>query len=437
MSSDPPLWWKLKGLHVDNAKDARFGVEEVLSEMETFVKHARDSVTGSSSDSGSVGKGKADIQQICVTTLILMKHVHSFKQYSNHLFRHLNNHLGKCWKDCGSIGGNNSLEKATRFSRELYCSIYVIRQRFMEFLRLLSQTPGGRAQEESFEEKSGSSYTRRMGNTLKNETMKMIRDYIETTIPTLTLRVCSALKSCFKMYIAKVKRYNDFHQCWSDGDTQQLMNEVQGKIQGNNECEQCHELLLRVLVSCLVSAYLESTLFDKICWHKSTEQDKENVNIDEHMVNYDILSILSVLTDNCKTSIYESILIDKRPIFKADLVLKAIVTDISQFSSMDQSMIKSLLSFDLRNKLVEERGRREKPSGGRCLPIGFLGLGKGSGREGKVEVALPSYYLPLNSSRSLEIDVIAESDGSSSSRPHQPDDYKDLKIKGNRKSRTL
>ena len=186
-----------------------------------------------------------------------------------------------------------------------------------------------------------------------------------------------------------------------------------------------------------MSAYLESSLFDKINQLQSGDQDKENISIDEHVVNYDMLSILGVLTNNDKISIIETILIDKRPIFKADLILKAIVTDMSQFSSIEQSMMKSLLSFEVRKKLTKEKNRREKSSGGRCLPKGFLGLGnEGNIKTGKVEVALPSYTLLLDSSRSLEVDIVEGDESGIGSEQNQLDNKGVLnKPRGDRESR--
>merc|ERR1712185_669889 len=98
--------------------------------------YARDSIIVSSSGSGNTEY--VNIKQGNATSQIFVRCICCFKQYVNHLLRYLNNQLGKCWKDCASIS-NNCLEKATRTSRDLFCSVYIIRQRFKEFLVLLSQ----------------------------------------------------------------------------------------------------------------------------------------------------------------------------------------------------------------------------------------------------------------------------------------------------------
>ena len=148
-----------------------------------------------------------------------------------------------------------------------------------------------------------------------------------------------------------------------------------------------------------------------------------------------------------KFNMNESILIDKRPMYKADLMLKAIVADMSQLSQIEQSMMKSLLSFDIRKELFKEKERRENPSGGRCFPTGFLGMGlrgdskktERSANSRKVEVALPSYTLPLNSSRSLEVGTVYKNDEDRNNHIQQQDSEEILKRRmdhnGNRKNR--
>merc|ERR1719473_2503959 len=180
-----------------------------------------------------------------------------------------------------------------------------------------------------------------------------------------------ALKTCFKMYIFKIKQYKNFHECWLHEDTQQLLSALpQVRIIHDERQKDCTEYLKRILMSCLVNAYLESYLFDQL----SSCVQIGDMKFDEHTINYDMLSILGVLTNNGKINIIESCLVDKRPIYKADLILRAIVSGTSNFTLEEQTMMKSLLTYDQRKELRRERDRREKPTGGgRCLPnLGLL-----------------------------------------------------------------
>ena len=181
---------------------------------------------------------------------------------------------------------------------------------------------------------------------------KLICDFSQSTLPCFMIRVGSLIKKSIQS-ICKKMHTKKFRSLWD-------LETIQHVFKG---CEEGQALVLqrvRVVVTVLINTYLESNFVgDKDDWIRTLQVEK----LDEAL--RDVVDCLSEFKSSFSNLLDGAVLVDRRPVLKADAILRLLIGETGGDHSLH------LLTLHERQRVLQElQARGLRGSDDSCCSYG-------------------------------------------------------------------